>query len=303
MKPSDAKRLQRLFYSLPPESVRLRYHGTIKYISDAMAQKLAAVDYSRDMAIVGLVGPPTNPRIVAEGRTMYNPSNNMGEFDILVHSDYRQHGLGTFLANYLNRIAYSRGLSGVYAEVIQDNAATMALLHRAWPTARKTFRAGNYVYTVRFPPADVERPKDSIIVHSGRSGDFTYGDEHPFNPARSRTTLHLIREHGYLNEPWMRVEEPRLVPKERLVRVPRPGLRRRDRDRERRPPAPRPRALRDRHGRLPRLPRAVRLGPPLLLGHDHRRRLHHGGERERRLQPHGRLPPRRAARTPRASAT
>jgi acetoin utilization deacetylase AcuC-like enzyme/acyl-CoA hydrolase/GNAT superfamily N-acetyltransferase len=216
VKPSDAKRLQRLFYSLPAESIRLRYHGTIKYISDAMAQKLAAVDYSRDMAIVGLVGPPTNPRIVAEGRTMYDPSNNMGEFDILVHSDYRQHGLGTFLANYLNRIAYSRGLSGVYAEVIQDNAATMALLHRAWPTARKTFRAGNYVYTVRFPPADVERPKDSIIVHSGRSGDFTYGDEHPFNPARSRTTLHLIREHGYLNEPWMRVEEPRLVPKERL---------------------------------------------------------------------------------------
>ncbi len=216
VKPSDARRLQRLFYSLPAESIRLRYHGTIKYISNAMAQKLAAVDYSRDMAIVGLVGPRENPQIVAEGRYMYYPANNMGEFDILVHADYRQHGIGTFLANYLNRIAYSRGLSGVYAEVIQDNAATMALLHRAWPTARKTFQAGNYVYTVRFPSEDVERPKDSIIVYSGRAGDFTYGDEHPFNPGRARTTLRLIREHGYLNEPWMRIEEPRLVTKKRL---------------------------------------------------------------------------------------
>ena len=104
----------------------------------------------------------------------------------------------------------------MYAEVIQGNAATMGLLHRAWPTARKTFQAGNYVYTVRFPPDDVERPKDSIIVHSGRSSDFTYGEEHPFSPERSRTTLNLIVENHYLNEPWMRIEEPRLVPKERL---------------------------------------------------------------------------------------
>lgn len=216
VKPSDAHRLQRFFYSLPPESIRLRYHGTIKFMSNAMAQRLATVDYDRDMAIVGLVGPRTNPRIIAEGRYMRNPANNMGEFDVLIHTDYRRHGIGVFLANYLNHIAYSRGLSGVYAEVIQDNAATMALLNRAWPTAHRTYDAGNYVVTVRFPEEEVRRPKDSIIVHSGRSGDYSYGEDHPFNPGRARTTLELIRQHGYMDEPWMRVEEPRLVSRERL---------------------------------------------------------------------------------------
>ncbi len=223
LKPSDARRVQRFFYSLSPEAVRLRYHGSIKVMTNDMAQKLATVDFDRDMAIVGLVGPRRSPRIVAEGRYMYNPANNMGEFDILVHEDYRRRGIGAFLASYLKKIAYTRGLSGVYAEVIQDNAATVSLLNRAWPTSRKTYEAGNYVITVEFPPADVRRPKDSIIVYSGRFGDFTYGEDHPFNPGRARTTLRLIRENGFLDEPWMRVEEPRPILPERLVESHDPG--------------------------------------------------------------------------------
>jgi acetoin utilization deacetylase AcuC-like enzyme/acyl-CoA hydrolase/GNAT superfamily N-acetyltransferase len=216
VQPSDARRLQRMFYRLSPESVRMRYHGTIKSLPTDMAQRLAAIDYSKDMAIVGLVGPRLNPRIVAEGRTMYNPTNNMGEFDIVVDEEYQGRGVGTFLANHLNKIAYSRGLSGVYAEVISQNAATMALLSRAWPTAQKTFDSDSVTFTVRFPPADVERPKDSIVIYSGRFGDYTYGDDHPFNPGRARTTLQLLGQHDLLTEPWMRVQEPRLITKARL---------------------------------------------------------------------------------------
>ncbi len=217
VQPPDARRLQRMFYRLSDESIRLRYHGSIKTMSNEMAQELAAVDYSKDMAIIGLVGPRLNPRIIAEGRIMYNPANNMGEFDIVVDDAFRGLGVGTFLANHLNKIAYSRGLSGVYAEVISQNAATMALLSRAWPTARKTFDSDSVTFTVRFPPADVERPKDSIIIYSGQFGDYTYGDDHPFNPGRSRVTLQLIEQQGFLDEPWMRIEEPRPITKERLI--------------------------------------------------------------------------------------
>jgi acetoin utilization deacetylase AcuC-like enzyme/acyl-CoA hydrolase/GNAT superfamily N-acetyltransferase len=216
LQPSDAHRLQRMFYSLTPETIRLRYHGTIKFLTNEMAQELAAVDYSRDMAIVGLMGPSNNPQIVAEGRYMYNPSNNMGEFDIVVLEDYRGRGIGTYLANYLGRIAYARGLSGVYAEVIPENAGTVGLLKRAWPTAEQRFEAGICVFTVRFPKEDVERPKDSIIVYSGRYGDYTYGDDHPFDPGRARVALNLIKQQGYLDEPWMRVEEPKMITKQRL---------------------------------------------------------------------------------------
>lgn len=217
LKPIDARRLQRLFYSLSPEDSRVRYHGTIKVMSGKMAQKLAAVDFSRDMAIVGLFGPRENPKIIAEGRYTYNPANNMGEFDIVVHEDFRGRGIGIFLANYLNKIAYSRGLSGVYADVIMHNSATIALLNRAWPTAVKSFESGVCTFKVKFPEEDIKRPKDSIIIYSGRFGLYSYGKEHPFNPGRARLALELIRESGYLDEPWIRVEEVAMIERERLI--------------------------------------------------------------------------------------
>jgi len=224
VKPFDARRLQRLFYSLSEDSIRMRYHGVIKMLTDQEAQKLANVDYSQDMAIIGLIGRRSNREIIAEGRYLYNPQNNMGEFDILVHESYRGLGIGIFLADYLKKIAYSRGLSGVYADVIGGNAATMALLNKAWPTAEKSFGADSTIFTLRFPPADVRRPKDSIIVYSGRFNDYGYGEGHPFRPDRARTALRLINEEGFLRQPWVRIEEPVMVPKERLFMSHSPGF-------------------------------------------------------------------------------
>lgn len=224
VQPGDARRLQRLFYSLSPESVRLRYHGSKKNLSRQEAQKLAAVDYSKDMAILALVGPTANPICIGEGRYTFNPSNRMGEFDIIVHEDYRRRGLATMLADYLKKIAYANGLAGMYADVIQQNASSMALLAKAWPTAEKTFDSGICTFTVRFPEEDVARPKDSIIIYSGRFGDFSYGPDHPLDPGRARVALSTITQHGFLNEPWMRVQEPTMIQKETLIQSHAPEL-------------------------------------------------------------------------------
>ncbi len=217
VKPTDAKRLQRMFYSLSPETIRSRYHGSIRTMTSQAAQELANIDYSKDMAIIGLVGPRTNLQIVAEARYSYNPNNNMGEFDVLVVDAMRGFGIGSLLSNYLKKIAYSRGLSGVYAEVLQNNLATIGLMNKVWSTARKQFDSGICIFTLEFPAEDVLRPKDSIIIYSGRFNDYTYGKRHPFRPERARETMNLITEEGFLGEPWMRVEEPHLIPKERLI--------------------------------------------------------------------------------------
>lgn len=224
MRSVDARRLQRMFYLLSPEDSRLRYHGTISVMTMKTAGELSAVDYSRDMAIAGFAGPRENPRMIAEGRYTYNPANNMGEFDIVVDKKFKGRGIGIFLANYLNKIAYSRGLSGVYADVIMVNAATMALLNRAWPTAVKTFDSGVCTFTVRFPEEDVKRPKDSIIVYSGRFAEYSYGEGHPFNPARAKSALKLISSAGYLDEPWIRLEEVKMIGKEKLIESHDPGF-------------------------------------------------------------------------------
>ncbi len=216
IKPLDAKCMQRMFYTLTNETIRMRYHATIKSLSNEVAQSLSNIDYNQDMAIVGIIGPRSNPMIIAEARYTYNPTTNMGDFDFLVSEHFRGRGIGLFLANYLNKIAYSKGLSGLYGEVIMDNPAVIKLLDKAWPTANKTFHSGVCTFVVRFPEEDVKRPKDSIIIYSGRFTDFSYGEGHPFRPDRTKKALELIIEEELINEPWIRLEEPRMISKERL---------------------------------------------------------------------------------------
>ena len=224
IKPSDMRRVQRLFHSLSPETVRMRWHASLNSLSRATLMEITNIDYSQDMAIVGLVGPRGNRRIICEGRCLYSPSTRMGEFDILVHDDYQGHGLGSFLANYLMHIAYARGLHGLYAEVLQDNMPMRHLLDKAWPTARVRHDAGLRTYTVNFSPADRGRPKDAILIHTPHFSDYSLGEGHPFRPNRARKLYELLKRQDWLSEPWMRVEMPDALPPEALTGSVDPGF-------------------------------------------------------------------------------
>ncbi len=224
VKPSDTRRIQQLFHSLSPETVRMRWHASLNSLSRATLMEITNIDYSRDMAIVGLVGPRGNRRIICEGRCLYSPGNHMGEFDILVHDDYQGRGLGRFLANYLMHVAYARGLHGLYAEVLQDNASMRHLLDRAWPTARVHHESGLRTYTVKFSPSDRGRPKDAILIHTPHFADYTLGEGHPFRPDRARRLYELLKRQDWLSEPWMRVEMPDPLPPEALAGSVDPGF-------------------------------------------------------------------------------
>ncbi len=224
VKPSDTRRIEQLFHSLAPETVRMRWHASLNSLSRATLMEITNIDYSQDMAIVGLVGPRGNRRIICEGRCLYQPSTRMGEFDILVHDDYQGLGLGKFLASYLMRVAYARGLYGLFAEVLQDNMPMRHLLDSAWPTARVRHDAGLRTYTVQFSPADRGRPKDAILIHTPHFGDYSLGDSHPFEPGRARKLYELLKRQDWLSEPWMRVEMPQPVPAEELAGSVDPGF-------------------------------------------------------------------------------
>jgi len=217
IKPYDIRRVQRMFYSLSPKSIRNRYHGTIKILSYNDVQTMTNIDYKREMAIVGFIGSREDKRIIAEARYMYNPNNNMGEFDVVVSDEYQRMGIGAFMVNYLTKIAYSRGLSGLYAEVLAYNNPTMALLAKAWPTAIKHFDSGLCTFTVTFPEKEVNYPKNSILIYSGRFSGFSFGKDHPVNLDRMHRTYLKIQHEGFLNEPWIKVEEPVAITKEILT--------------------------------------------------------------------------------------
>ena len=224
VKPSDTRRIQKLFHSLSPETVRNRWHASLNSLSRSTLMEITNIDYAKDMAIVGLVGPRANRRIICEGRCLYNPVNRMGEFDILVHDDYQALGLGSFLANYLMHVAYARGLHGLYAEVIQNNIPMRHLLDKAWPTAKIHHDSGLRTYTVTFSPTDRGHPKDAILIHTPHFADHTLGDGHPFRPDRAGKLYELLKRQDWLGEPWMRVEMPAALPPEAMAGSVDPGF-------------------------------------------------------------------------------
>lgn len=217
VKPYDTRRRQQMFYSLSPKTIRDRYHATIKTLSYDEAQNLTNIDYKKEMAIVALIGPKGSRKMVAEARYIYNPNNNMGEFDVIVSEEYQNMGIATFLTNYLTKIAYSRNLTGLYAEVLPYNEPSIALFEKAWPTGIKSFDSGLCRFTVTFPEAKVKHPKNSILIYSGRFSDFSFGKEHPVNLNRLKETFVKMRSEGFLTEPWIRVEEPQKISKEQLT--------------------------------------------------------------------------------------
>ncbi len=215
IKPYDTRRIQKMFYSLSEKSIHNRYHGAIKILSYNTAQTMTNINYNKEMAIVGIVDPAGSRKIIAEARYMYNPYNDMGEFDIIVAEDYRRIGIAGFLVNYLTKIAYSRNISGLYAEVLGYNNPTFQLLSKAWPKSYKKFDMGLCTFTVKFPE-NQSHPKNSILIYSGRFSDFSFGEDHPVKLDRAKQTYKLILEEGFLNEPWQREEEPQEIIKELL---------------------------------------------------------------------------------------
>ena len=225
VKPTDERRLKRMFYSQSPETLYARFHTTVKALPEGTLQKLVNIDYSKDICILGLVAPEENPRVAGVASFMYHPPSNMGEFDMLVSEEYRGRGIGSFLSHYVNEIARSRGLSGLWADILVSNEAAITLFDRIWPTATRKRDGGVETFTHRFeddtaPP----HPLRSAFVYSERFADFEYGEGHPFRPVRAREAYRLCQRQGFLKEPWMSVVEPALIAEERLVESHDPGF-------------------------------------------------------------------------------
>ncbi|NOZ84672.1 MAG: GNAT family N-acetyltransferase [Deltaproteobacteria bacterium] len=224
IKPFDERRLKRMFYSQSPETLYARFHTTVKAIPEGTIQNLVNIDYSKDVCILGLVGPEENPRIVGMASYMYHPPSNMGEFDMVVAEDFRGRGIGSFLSHYITEIARSRGLSGMWADVLVSNEAAKTLFERMWPRAARKREGGVETFTYRFEDDDKPlHPLKSAFVYSERFSDFEYSPDHPFKPSRAKDSYRLCLRQGFLKEPWMRVVEPKPMAEERLVESHDPG--------------------------------------------------------------------------------
>ncbi len=150
IKPIDEAMEREFFYSLSDESVYYRFFNLVKAMPHEKIQPMVNIDYSEEMAIVGLLGEPENEEIVAIGRFKHDPSDNYAEVAFLVGDNWQNRGIGTHLMQHLIDIALEMGIRGFKADVLGQNKKMMHVFHECGYPLHSRLEDGVYIVRVDF---------------------------------------------------------------------------------------------------------------------------------------------------------
>ena len=148
VKPTDEPALADMLYSLSTASVRSRYFTHTMTFPHRDVQKLTNIDYQNDLAIVGVVPGPSGEEIVAIAQYFLDPKTQTAEVAFVVLDEWQQKGMGTFLLDYLTRIARQRGVRRFYATVLATNKPMLIIFHNSGFKVETEF--DGEVYSVRY---------------------------------------------------------------------------------------------------------------------------------------------------------
>lgn len=131
IKPSDEDMMRRHFYTFSDEAKYLRYFTNVRTMPHADMQKYVNIDYKKTMSLVAVLQQGNSERIIAEGRYAEYPQEHTYEMAFLVDEEFQGIGIGSFLVNYLIRIARERGLPKLSASVLTKNSKMIEVFRRA----------------------------------------------------------------------------------------------------------------------------------------------------------------------------
>jgi len=150
VKPADEDLLKDLFYNLSNETIYKRFMGVKHYLPRQQLHELANVDYSKNMAIVAVIGEEEKEELVGVGRWGLDEDTNSAEVAFVVRDDWQQQGVGTELLKYLTQIAKRRGLYGFTADVLVNNRGMLRLFEKMDFTMEKELKDGVYHIRMHF---------------------------------------------------------------------------------------------------------------------------------------------------------
>lgn len=130
VKISDEPLLKDFFYSLSDNSMYLRFASARKDMPHQRLQEFVAVDYTKNMVILAILGQEENEMVVGVGQYIIDDKAHTAEVALVVRDNYQSHGVGRELQAYLTYLARKNGLLGFTAEVLEDNSAALNLLEK-----------------------------------------------------------------------------------------------------------------------------------------------------------------------------
>ncbi|MCD6339152.1 MAG: GNAT family N-acetyltransferase, partial [Verrucomicrobia bacterium] len=129
--PTDEPRMRDLFYKLSQQTIYYRFMSFTKIVPRKQIQDFVYIDHRNDVTIVGTLPAAHGEEIIAVGSYYLDPKTNLAEVAFVVQDQWQNQGIGTFLLQYLIRIARRNGIRGFTAEVLMENKAMQAVFNKS----------------------------------------------------------------------------------------------------------------------------------------------------------------------------
>ena len=150
--PEDEPLLHEAVAAMSERTVYFRFFSPIKRMSDAMAHRLAVVDYQDRFAIVATSHKAAaKGRIVGVARYDRAPRTEVAEVAVAVIDEFQRRGLGSVLLAELARVARAHGIRTFQLIVLPENREMLGLLRKMGWIHQAKLAGGVYEISFELP--------------------------------------------------------------------------------------------------------------------------------------------------------
>ena len=124
-RPDDKERIVTAFLALGPRSIYARFFHAKTELSEQELRQLTEIDYVSAVVLLATIGAHPQETVIGLGR--YVATGRDAEVAFVVADDHAGRGIAGRLLHHLTHIARENELAKFEADVLEDNAAMLAV--------------------------------------------------------------------------------------------------------------------------------------------------------------------------------
>ena len=149
--PEDEPLLHEAVAAMSERTVYFRFFSPLKRMPDALAHRLAVVDYNDRFALVATDKPRGKERIVGVARYDRVVNIDVAEVAVAVIDEFQRRGLGSALMTILGKVATEHGIKTFTLVVLPENQQMLGLLRKMGWIHRAKLAGGLYDISFELP--------------------------------------------------------------------------------------------------------------------------------------------------------
>jgi RimJ/RimL family protein N-acetyltransferase len=149
--PEDEPLLHEAVAAMSERTVYFRFFSPLKRMPDALAHRLAVVDYNDRFALVATDKPRGKERIVGVARYDRVVNIDVAEVAVAVIDEFQRRGLGSALMTILGKVAAEHGIKTFTLIVLPENQQMLGLLRKMGWIHRAKLSGGVYDISFELP--------------------------------------------------------------------------------------------------------------------------------------------------------